>query len=43
MTRFEGLLAQHTPEELLACAASTLLRHDNHLPSDHSQSCSTPS
>ncbi|WP_406129056.1 hypothetical protein OHQ89_46370 [Streptomyces canus] len=43
MTRFEGLLTQHTPEELLACAASTLLRHDNRLPSGGSRSCSTPS
>ncbi|MFF3663371.1 hypothetical protein [Streptomyces olivochromogenes] len=43
MTRFEGLLAQHTPEELLACAASTLLSHDNRMPSGHSQSCSIPS
>ncbi|WP_405663010.1 MULTISPECIES: hypothetical protein [unclassified Streptomyces] len=43
MTRFEGLLAQHTPEELLACAARTLLNHGNRLPSDHSQSCATPS
>jgi hypothetical protein len=43
MTRFEGLLVQHSPEELLACAASTLLSRDNRLPSGHSQSCFTPS
>ncbi|MEV6380684.1 hypothetical protein AB0M31_14825 [Streptomyces sp. NPDC051773] len=43
MTRFEGMLALHSPEELLACAASTFLSHDNRLPSGRSQSCSTPS
>lgn len=34
-TRIEGLLAQHTPEELLACAASTPLSHGNRFPRDH--------
>jgi hypothetical protein len=43
MARFEGLLAQHTPEELLACAASTFLSHDNRTPSGHNQSRPTPS
>ncbi|MET7654774.1 hypothetical protein [Streptomyces sp. NPDC005486] len=39
-TQLEGLLAQHTPEELLFCAASTLLSHQNRLSSGKS---STPS
>ncbi|WP_326742437.1 hypothetical protein PXH67_11085 [Streptomyces sp. P8-A8] len=31
--QLEALLAQHSPEELLLCAASTLLSHDNRRPS----------
>ncbi|MFG2727858.1 hypothetical protein [Streptomyces canus] len=40
-TQLEGLLVQHTSEELLFCAASTLLSHHNRLPSG--KSSSTPS
>ncbi|MGW0556537.1 hypothetical protein ACWDZ6_20405 [Streptomyces sp. NPDC002926] len=39
-SQLEGLLAQHSPEELLVCAASTLLEHSR-LPS--SEPYSTPS
>ncbi|MFF3459517.1 hypothetical protein ACFYXH_35450 [Streptomyces sp. NPDC002730] len=41
MTQMEGLLAQHTPEELLLCATSTLLSHHNRLQSG--KSSPTPS
>ncbi|WP_371658944.1 hypothetical protein [Streptomyces sp. NBC_00280] len=38
MTRMEGLLAQHTLEELLLCAADSLLSHHNRQPGGKSSS-----
>ncbi|WP_406318559.1 hypothetical protein [Streptomyces sp. NBC_00118] len=40
-TQLEGLLIEHTPEELLLCTASALLSHHNRLP--NGKSSSTPS